>query len=204
MTMMTRRMVGASAFAILFAASFAAAQAPEIVRVRGTIDSVNGNMMNVKSRDGTAMMVKLADNGPVRAVVKKSLADIKPGDFIAVTGLPQPDGSQKAVAIAIFPEALRGVGEGYRPWDYLPNSKMTNATVGSTVASVDGQVLVLKYKDGEQKVVVPPSAEITAFAPATMADVKPGEKIFVAGAKKLPDGTLEAPNISVGDYGVWR
>lgn len=204
MTMMTRRMVGASAFALLLAGSYAAAQAPAMVRVRGTIESVNGNMMNVKSRDGATMMVKLADNGPVRAVVKKSLADIKQGDFIAVTGLPQPDGSQKAVSIAIFPEALRGVGEGYRPWDYLPDSKMTNATVDSEVASVNGQMLVLKYKDGEQKVVVPANAEITAFAAATMADVKPGEKIFIAGAKKLPDGTLEAPNISVGDYGVWR
>jgi hypothetical protein len=204
MTVMTRRMVGVSAFALLLASSFAAAQAPEIVRVRGTIDSVNGNMLNVKTRDGATLMVKLADNGPVRAVVKKSLADIKQGDFIAVTGLPQPDGSQKAVAIAIFPEALRGTGEGYRPWDFLPDSKMTNATVDSTVASVDGQVLVLKYKDGEQKVMVPPSAEITAFAPATLADVKPGEKIFIAGAKKQPDGTLEAPNIAVGNYGVWR
>jgi Domain of unknown function (DUF5666) len=204
MTVMTRRMVGASAFALLLAGSFAAAQAPEVVRVRGTIDSVNGNVMNVKGQDGSAMTVKLADNGPVRNVVKKSIADIKQGDYVAVTGLPQPDGTQKAVAIQIFPEALRGVGEGYRPWDFQPNSKMTNATVDSSVASVDGQTLVLKYKDGEQKVVVAPTTEITGVAPATMADVKPGEKIFVAGAKKLPDGTLEAPNISVGNYGVWR
>jgi hypothetical protein len=204
MSISTSRLLGATAFAVLFAASIAAAQAPEIVRVRGTVESVDGNMMNVKARDGAALKVKLADNGPVRDIVKKSLADIKQGDYVAVTGLPQPDGSQKAVAIQIFPEALRGAGEGYRPWDFLPDSKMTNATVDSTVASVDGQVLVLKYKDGEQKVVVPPSAEITGVVPGTMADVKPGEKIFVPGAKKLPDGTLEAPNISVGDYGVWR
>jgi hypothetical protein len=204
MSVMTRRMAGASAFAVLLASSFAVAQAPDIVRVRGTIDSVNGNMLSVKARDGTTMMVKLADNGPVRNVVKKSLSDIKQGDFIAVTGLPQPDGTQKAVAIQIFPEALRGTGEGSRPWDFLPSSKMTNATVDSTVASVDGQTLVLKYKDGEQKVVVPANAEITGVTSATLADVKPGEKIFVAGAKKLADGTLEAPNIAVGDYGVWR
>jgi hypothetical protein len=204
MSVMVGRIAGLSALALLFAGSFAAAQAPEVVRVRGTIESVNGDTMNVKLRDGATATVKLADKGPVRAVVKKSLADIKQNDFIAVTGLPQPDGTQKAVAIQIFPEALRGTGEGYRPWDYLPNSKMTNATVDSTVASVDGQVLVLKYKDGEQKVVVPPTAEITGVVSATMADVKPGEKIFVAGAKKLPDGTLEAPNVAVGDYGVWR
>jgi hypothetical protein len=204
MSVTVGRIAGVSTLALLLAGSFAAAQAPNVVRVRGTIESVNGDTMSVKLRDGAAATVKLADKGPVRAVVKKSLADIKQGDFIAVTGLPQPDGTQKAVSIAIFPEALRGVGEGYRPWDYMPDSKMTNATVDSTVASVNGQELVLKYKDGEQKVIVTPSTEITAFAPATMADVKSGEKIFVAGAKKLPDGTLEAPNISVGDYGVWR
>src|ERR1700691_120571 len=103
MSVMTRRMAGASAFAVLLASSFAVAQAPDIVRVRGTIDSVNGNMLSVKARDGTTMMVKLADNGPVRNVVKKSLSDIKQGDFVAVTGLPQPDGTQKVVAMQIFP-----------------------------------------------------------------------------------------------------
>lgn len=204
MTIMAGRTLFAGAMAILLAGSFAAAQAPETVRVRGTIESINGSVMDVKSRDGAMLKVKLADNGPVRSVVKKSLADIKQGDYIAVTGLPQPDGSQKAVAISIFPAALRGTGEGYQPWDLLPNSKMTNATVDSTVAGVDGQVLTLKYKDGEQKVLVTPTTEITAAVPATMADVKVGEKIFVFATKKLPDGTLEAPNISVGDYGVWR
>jgi hypothetical protein len=204
MTKMTRRMVGASALALLCAASYAAAQAPASVRVRGTIESVDGSMMNVKGQDGTMMKVKLADNGPVRMAVKKAVADIKPNDFIAITAMPQPDGSQKAVAIAIFPEAMRGLGEGHRPWDLQPNSTMTNATVANEVKSVDGATLQVTYKDGEQKVVVPPTAEITSFAPATLADVKPGQKIFVAGTKKLPDGTLEAPNITIGDYGVWR
>ena len=204
MTRMIRRMIGASAVALVFAMSFAAAQAPEMVRVRGTIEGINGQTLNVKARDGAALVIQLVANAPVRTAVKASLSDIKQGDFIAVTGLPQPDGTQKAVSIAIFPEALRGLGEGYRPWDWLPNSKMTNATVDSTVAGVDGQVLTLKYKDGEQKVVVTPSTEITKLVAGSMADVKVGEKIFIAATKKLPDGTLEAPNITVGDYGVWR
>jgi len=140
----------------------------------------------------------------VNAIVKASLADIKPNSYIAVTAMPQPDGSQKAVAILIFPEALRGIAEGFRPWDLTPNSTMTNGTVDNAVESVDGQTLVLKYKSGEQKVIVPPTTEIVTSTRATLSDVKPGEKIFIVAAKKLPDGMLEAPNISVGDYGVWR
>jgi Domain of unknown function (DUF5666) len=202
MMMMTRKLAGASAFALLFAASMAAAQAPALVRVRGTIESVNGQLIMVKGSNGTEMKVKLADNGPIRAVVKASLSDIKPGSFIGVTGVPQPDGTQKAVEIHIFPEALRGTGEGFRPWDLLPNSTMTNATVDTQVANVDGQTLTLKYKDGEQKIVVTPQTAIVTYAPATAADLKVGEKVFVAGAKKEDDGTLDAPNITVGKDGV--
>ena len=202
MTIMTRRMVGASAFAVLFAASFAAAQAPEMVRVRGTIEGVDGSMLSVKSRDGAMMKVKLADNAPVRAVVKASLADIKPGSFVGITAMPQPDGTQKAVEIHIFPEAMRGTGEGHRPWDLVPNSTMTNATVDSEVAISDGQKLVLKYKDGEKTFIVPANVIVVTYAPATMADVKSGEKVFVAAAKKMPDGTLDAPNLTVSRGGV--
>jgi len=204
MTLVTRRTVGASAFAILFATSFAAAQAPETVRVRGTIESVDGSMLNVKARDGAPMKLKLADNAPVNEVVKIALADIKQGSFIAITAMPQPDGNQKATAIIIFPEAMRGVGEGHRPWDFVPNSTMTNATVDSTVASVDGEKLVVKYKDGEKTIMVTPTTEIATYVKKSAADLKPGEKVFVAAAKKLADGTLEAPNISFGDYAVWR
>ena len=114
----------------------------------------------------------------------------------------QPDGTQKAVEIHIFPEAMRGTGEGHRPWDLMPNSTMTNATVDSTVASADGQTLVLKYKDGEKTFIVPANVVVVTYAPATMADLKPGEKVFVAAAKKLPDGTAEAPSITVSRNGV--
>jgi hypothetical protein len=204
MTKITRRMLGASAFAALFAASFAAAQAPQVVRVRATIESVDGTLINAKSRDGVEMKVQLAPNAPVNEVVKASLSDIKQGDFIAITAMPQPDGSQKAVAILIFPEALRGTGEGHRPWDLSPGSTMTNATVGSEVTSVDGATLTATYKGGEKKVVVPSDCVIVKYKKASAADLKAGQKIFVAGAKKLDDGTLQAPNVAFGDYGVWR
>src|SRR5580704_2154215 len=201
---MTRRMVGASTFALLLGASFAVAQAPETVRVRATIESVDGQMVTAKSRDGAEMKIHLADNAPVNEVVKASLSDIKQNSFVAVTAMPQPDGSQKATAIIIFPEAMRGVGEGHRPWDFVPNSTMTNATVDNSVTSVDGEKLVVKYKDGDKTIIVPPTAEIATYVKKSTADLKPGEKIFIAAAKKNPDGTLEAPNVSFGDYAVWR
>jgi hypothetical protein len=197
-------MVGASAFVLLFATSFAAAQAPEVVRVRATIESVDGSTLTAKSRDGVEMKIQLADNGPVNEVVKAALSDIKPNSYVAVTAMPQPDGSQKATAVIIFPEAMRGVGDGHRPWDYVPNSTMTNATVDNAVTSVDGEKLVVKYKDGDKTIIVSPTTEIATYVKKSLADLKPGQKIFIAGAKKLPDGTLAAPNVSFGDYAVWR
>ena len=178
--------------------------APPIVRVRGTITAIDGGVLTVKARDGAEMKLKLADNAPVNEIVKASLADVKTGAYVAVTGLPQPDGSQKALALFIFPEAQRGLAEGYRPWDFAANSTMTNATVDNQVKGVDGQTLTVKYKDGEQKVLVTPTTEITGAARKSAADLKPGQKVTVFAAKKQPDGTLEAPNLSFGDYGVWR
>jgi hypothetical protein len=204
MTMMTRRTLGASAVALLFAASFAAAQAPQMVRVRATLENVSVPMLTAKSRDGAEMKIKLADNAPVNEVVQASLADIKDNSYIAVTAMPQPDGSQKAVAILIFPEAMRGVAEGFRPWDLEPSSTMTNATVAEQVKSTDGQTLTVKYKDGDKKILVTPATIIVTYKKAAASDLKAGQKIFVAAAKKLDDGTLEAPNVAYGDVGVWR
>jgi hypothetical protein len=177
------------------------AQAPQ-VRVRGAIESVSGQTLTVKTRDGSDVKIKLADNAPVRTVTKASLGDIKPGSFVGITAMPQPDGTQKAVEIHIFPEAMRGTGEGHRPWDLIPNSTMTNATVDTQVAVSDGQKLVLKYKDGDKTFAVPSNVVVVSFAPATMSDLKPGAIIFVGGAAKEPDGTLDAPNITVGTNGV--
>jgi len=204
MTMTTRRTLGASAVALLFTASFAAAQAPQMVRVRATLENVSVPMLTAKARDGAEMKIKLADNAPVNEVVKASLADIKENSYIAVTAMPQPDGSQKAVAILIFPEAMRGVGEGHRPWDLEPNSTMTNATVAEQVAGTDGQSVTVKYKDGDKKILVTPATIIVTYKKSAASDLKAGQKIFVAAAKKLDDGTLEAPNVAYGDVGVWR
>ena len=201
---MKHRTIGivAGAFAALLAVSIAAAQAPDVVRVRGTIAGVDGNMLDVKSRDGAPIKVKLADDVKVLAVDRKSLADVKQGVFVGITAMPQPDGTQRAVEIHIFPEALRGTGEGHRPWDLMPNSTMTNANIDSEVTGNDGKELVLKHKDGETKFVVPANVEVVMFAPAAVADLKPGERIFIAAGKKLPDGSVEAPRIVVGRNGV--
>jgi hypothetical protein len=199
-----RKSVSIAAFVVVaaLAATMALAQAPDVVRVRGTIESVDGSMLNVKSRDGATLKVKAADNAVVLAVIKASIADVKPGGFVGITAMPQPDGTQKAVEIHIFPEAMRGTGEGHRPWDLMPNSTMTNANIDSEVASSDGKTLVLKYKDGEKTIVVPSNVIVVTYVPAVMTDLKPGEKIFVAAANKQPDGTLMAPRITVSRAGV--
>lgn len=203
MMTMTRRMASATAIALLFAASSAVAQVPQVVRVRATIEKVDGSVLDVKTKEGTAYKIRLADNAPVNQIVKAALSDIKDGSYIAVTAMPQPDGSQKATAIYIFPPNVHP-GEGFGPWDFAPGSTMTNATVASQVTGTDGHTLTVKYKDGEKKIIVPPNAEITMPKKASVGDLKAGQKIFIFAAKKQADGTLEAPNVSFGDYGVWR
>jgi len=198
--------VGASAIALVFASSIAAssialAQQPQMVRLRGAIESVDGQTLIVKGRDGATVTMKLPDGVAVRGIEKKSVADVKQGGFVGITAMPLPDGTQKAVEIHIFPEAMRGTGEGHRPWDLMPNSTMTNGNIDSAVASVDGKELVLKYKDGEKKFSIPANIEVVMFVPGSTADLKSGEKVFVV-AKKLPDGTLEPQFITVGHNGV--
>ncbi len=203
MSTMTRRMLGAGAFALLLAPPFAAAQAPQPARVRGTIEKVDGQNLTVKSRDGKTLTVKLADKARVTAMVKASLADVKVGDFIGVTAMPQPDGSQKAIGLHIFMNAQRGVVPArFSTWDREPGSTMTNADVTSTVAGVDGQVLTVKYADGEKKVTVPPGTPVVRFVPGNANDLKPGAQIFIVAGKKMTDGTIDAPAINVGRDGV--
>jgi hypothetical protein len=185
-----------AAAVVLAAPALWAQNAP--VRLRGTIERVDGATYIVKSRDGTQLKLKLAPKGGVSAIVKATLADVKPGKYIGVAALPQPDGSQKALEVTIFPEALRGLAEGFRPWDLQPESTMTNANLEAMVAAKDGQLLTLKYKDGEKKIVVPPGIPIVTFAPGQPSELKPGAKIFVGAAKKLPDGTFETTRINVG------
>jgi hypothetical protein len=199
----TRRAFGVAGFALLVATSVSFAQQPQMVRVRGTVEGVDGALLAVKSRDGqTTYRIKMADNVAVRGVIKAPLSSIKENSFIGVTGMPQPDGSQKAVEIHIFPEALRGTGEGFRPWDLMPNSTMTNATVAQMVKGVSGDEITLKYKEGEKKIVVTPETVIVTYVPGNKDELKPGAKIFIAGAAKKDDGTLEAASISVGRDGL--
>jgi outer membrane lipoprotein SlyB len=199
---MKQALISTSLLAALLIASAAWAQNPDVARVRGTIAGVDGQTLDVKGRDGAPIKVRLADDVKVLAVDRKSMADVKQGVFVGITAMPQPDGTQKAVEIHIFPEAMRGTGEGHRPWDLMPNSTMTNANIETAVTSSDGKELVLKYKDGEKKFVVPANVEVVMFAPAAVADLKPGEKIFVVAGKKQPDGTILAPSIVVGRNGV--
>jgi hypothetical protein len=169
----------------------------QTVRVRGTVERVDEALYTIKARNGEQVKVKLADNATVIALVKASLADIKQSSYIGVSGMPQSDGSLKALAIHIFPEAMRGRGEGHRPWDLQPSSTMTNGTVDQTSASADGQVLTLKYKEGEKKVVVPSDCPIVSFNPGDRSELKPGAGVFIV-AEKQPDGTLLAPRVNVG------
>ena len=203
MNQMTRRVFGVTGFALLLATSASFAQQPPPVRVRGTVEAVDGGILTVKSRDGKATYkVKLTDNAAVRGIVKAPLTDIKANSYIGVTGMPQADGSQKAVEIHIFPEPMRGVGEGHRPWDLVPNSTMTNATVAQMVKGVQGDEITLKYKDGDKKIVVVPETVIVTYVPGNKDELKPGAKIFIAGANKKDDGTLEAASVSVGRDGL--
>jgi len=178
------------------------AQQPPTVRIRGTIEAVDGSLLTVKSREGTDMKVRLTDNVAVFGVANIAMSEIKPGSYIGVSAMPEPDGTQKALAVHIFPEAQRGVAEGFRPWDLRPNSTMTNATVAQTVASTDGQTILVKYKDGEKKVVVPPGTPIVTFLVGDKSELKPGAKIIIFGATKKDDGTLEANRVNVGRDGI--
>jgi hypothetical protein len=180
----------------------AIAQQAPTVRIRGTIESVDGNTLAIKTREGSDVKVKMTDNVAVFAVVKTQLSEIKEGSYIGVTGLPEPDGTQKAIAVHIFPENQRGAAEGFRPWDARANSTMTNATVAQTVKGTDGQNITVKYKDGEKKVVVPPDTPIVTFVAGDKSEVKPGAKLIIFGAAKKDDGSLEANRVNVGRDGI--
>ena len=185
----------------MVAASVAAASAQQQTqRVMGAISGVDGRTLAVKTKEGE-VKVNVTDNVAVFGVTKATLADIKPGSYIGVGAMPQPDGSQKAIRVMIFAEAQRGTGEGHRPW-VQPGSTMTNATVDTTVSSVDGQVLMVKYKGGEKKLVVPLGLAIQMYVLGNKSELKPGAHILIVRADKKPDGSLEAARVNVGRGGV--
>ena len=170
-------------------------------RVRGIIEAVDGDVLSVKTRSGEDVKLRMTDDMKVVGIIKISLSDIKLGSFIGATTVPGPDGSQNAVEVHVFPEDMRGTGEGSRPYDLRPNSTMTNATVAQTVAGNDGQTLTIKYKDGEKKIVVSPDTPVVTYAPAGKSELKPGAKV-IAFVKKLPDGMFETNRIGVGRNGL--
>jgi hypothetical protein len=185
-----------------FAASSAWAQAPQTQRLRGTIEKVTGNSLLVKSREGAELTVNLTDNVQVVDVLKATLADIKEGSYIGSGALPQADGTQKAVEVHIFADAQRGQGDGHRPWDGAPNGTMTNGAAGTTVTAVDGLTVMVKYKDGEKKLIVTPSTPIVRYEVGNKSALKPGANFTIVAAVKKPDGTFEAARINVGRDGV--
>jgi hypothetical protein len=179
----------------------ALAQAPKPERVAGVIESVDGHSLVGKSTKGGALKLNLADKVMVIEVLKASLSDIKPGDFIGSGAMPQPDGTQKALEVHIFPESMRGTGEGFRPWTH-PGSTMTNGTVGETVTGVNGQTITVSYKGGQQKVIVPSGTPIVRFQIGNMSTLKPGAAFAVLAAVKQPDGSYNVARINVGAGGV--
>jgi hypothetical protein len=195
--MRTKRMFAGIAVIAALAAVPALAQQ----RVRGTIESVDGSTLVIKQSEGPDVTVKLTDNVQVFGVVAATLADVKPGAFIAVGAMPQPDGSQKAIQVMIFAESQRGLGEGFRPWD-RPGTTMTNATVDTAAAGVDGQEVTVKYKDGEKKIIIGKDVVIRAYVAGDKSELKPGAHIAIVRADKMPDGTLQTARINVGRDGV--
>jgi hypothetical protein len=197
-------LIGAACVVAMVSATVCAQDKP--VRVRGTIDQIEGSMMIVKSREGDTLRIKLADDGSVIALEKASLADIKPNSYVGSTAMPQPDGTWKAVEVHIFPEAMRGTGEGDRPYDYRPQSTMTNgtvnnvgkSTVGGTVSSEEGSTLTLSYKDGSKKIEVTPETVIVSYLPGSRDELKPGARIYIPAATRQADGTLMTARINVG------
>ncbi|MCK1398811.1 hypothetical protein IVB45_31565 [Bradyrhizobium sp. 4] len=178
-----------------------AQRAPVPTRVRGTIESVNGDTMQVKARSGEDVKLHIASDVNVSGITRISLADIKPGSFVGATTVPGPDGGANAVEVHVFPESMRGTGEGSRPYDLKPNSSMTNATVSESVVGNDGHTLLVKYKDGEKKVFVADNTPVVTFVPGDKSDLKAGAKV-IAFMKQLPDGSFETNRVSVGRDGL--
>ncbi len=191
------RSIAALLIAGLSAVALAQAPANPPVRIRGTVEKIDGQTLTVKARSGETMTVKLADNFVVMGVAKASVADIGSGKFIGTTTVGERGGALVALEVHIFPENMRGTGEGHYDWDLRPSSKMTNANVANVVSMGKDRVLTVQYKGGEKKVLVPEDAVVVAFTPADRSELKPGAQVFV-NSQRQPDGSLTAPRVNVG------
>jgi len=200
-----KRLAAAAVLAALFAVPALAQNQPQPegtpTRIRGTIEKLDGQNLTVKSREGQSMTIALAPNYTVSGVAKKSLADIKQGDYVGAASMKGTDGKLHALEVLIFPEAMKGTGEGHRPWDLQPESQMTNATVSGIAAAAGGQTLKLTHKDGETEVIVPPDVPIVTFVAGDPSLLKPGAFVFI-GALKKPDGSLTAARVTAEKDGV--
>lgn len=192
-----RSVLPALAASFLLSAS-AWAQTP--LHQRGTIDSLQGQTLLVTIQSGTKVTVALRPDTPITAIVPAAITDVKPGSYIGTAAMPQPDGSLRAFEIQLFPESMRGVGEGHRPWDLQPQSTMTNGTVG-TVVGASGRSLTLDYQGGEKTVTVPVDAPVITYQPGDISMLVPGAHVIVTG-KRLPDGVISADRIGVGKNGL--
>jgi len=191
------RAIAALLIAAVSAVAVAQAPANPPVRIRGTVEKIDGQILTIKANNGQSVTVKLADNFVVMGIAKASVADIGSGKFIGTTTVGERDGALVALEVHIFPENMRGTGEGHYDWDLRPASKMTNANVANVTNMGKDRVLTVQYKGGEKKVLVPENAVIVSFTPADKSELKPGAKVFV-NSQRQPDGSLTAPRVNVG------
>ena len=190
---------GLALFAAL-AALPAMAQSQPQQRIRGTIEAMNGSVMTIAARGGSTATVTLADDATVRAIAPADIRDIKPGSYIGSAAMPQPDGSLRALEVQVFPESMRGVGEGQHPFDLKPGSTMTNATAGD-VEGTDGRVVTLRYQGVETKLTVPPDVPVITYEPGSRDQLTKGAHVIVS-AVKADDGSLVSHAIQVGKDGL--
>jgi hypothetical protein len=188
-----------AAFLIAAVSTFAFAQTPANppVRIRGTVEKLDGQVLTVKANDGQIQTVKLTENFVVMGINKASVDDIVSGKFIGTTTVGERDGALVALEVHIFPDNMRGTGEGHYDWDLRPTSKMTNANVATITRIGKDRVLEVQYKGGEKKVVIPETAIIVSYTPADRSVLKPGAAVFV-NSQRQPDGSLSAPRVNVG------
>ena len=193
-------MLRRSVLALTIAATLATpALAQETRRVRGAIETLDGSTLTVKTREGDDIRIALPEKPVFTAIVPATLADLKPGTYVGSGAMPGPNGSWVAMEVHIFPESMRGTGEGHRPME--GGNTMTNANLETSVGAVDGQMLTLKYKDGEKKILVTPRTAIVAYAPGDRAELKPGIKVVIT-AQKQADGSWMTPRVSYGRDGL--
>ena len=198
-----QRIVMATLLSALLAANVGAqTSAPPTQRIRGDVIALDGLNLQVKSRSGESLTVKLADSYTVNAVVKIGIERVVPGSYVGIASMPRPDGTQRAIEVLLFPEARRGSGEGHYPWDLQPGSMMTNATVAEVVAVDKDRRMTLKYKDGEKTVVVTPDTAIVSYVLADRSELKANAKVFIGAATQNADGSLETDRVNVGRDGL--